>query len=155
MRGRKKESVEILEFKGKSHKTKKELEERSKRFFLGQQVFIEPDYVAEDYVAHQKWVWLIDLYSKSKHFKNHITTANTDQLATYCILYSSQVSIINSLKTAKGLEKSSFSNSLIKISSELNKLGKDLLLDYFSAAKVQVKEEPQKEDPLQKAGFNI
>ena len=157
MPGRKKESAEMLEFKKKSHKTKRELEERrSGRFYLGGSIFVEPNYVADNVVAHEKWVWLINLYKKSKKFKNHITNANTDQIATYCILYANQVEIINNLSTPEctGIIRSALTNSLIKTSVELNKLGKDLLLDYFSAAKVVAPEGHKKKvDPKTKSMF--
>ena len=159
MPGRKRESAEMLEFKNKSHKTKRELEERrSGRFYLGGSVFVEPSYVADNEIAHQKWVWLINLYKKSKKFKSHITSANTDQIATYCILYANQVEIINNLSKPEctGIVRSSLTNSLIKTSVELNKLGKDLLLDYFSAAKVIAPEgEKKKIDPKLNSIFGV
>lgn len=152
--GRDRESAEILEFKGKSHNSKADLEERKRsRFVLGDSNLVEPHHVADDHVAHEKWVWLIDLYNSSKQFKNHITTANTDQIATYCILYSNQLSIIENLKNSKGQSRAALSNALIKTSTELNKLGKDLLLDFFSMAKVQAPPKEKTKDPLEAAGF--
>ena len=152
--GRDRESAEILEFKGKSHISKADLEERKRsRFVLGDSNLVEPLHVADDPVAHEKWIWLIDLYNSSRQFKNHITTANTDQIATYCILYSNQLSIIENLKNSKGQSRAALSNALLKTSTELNKLGKDLLLDFFSMAKVQAPPEEKPKDPLQAAGF--
>lgn len=148
--------AEILEFKGASHKTKNELERRRKeRLILGDTMFVAPKYVTTDKVALEKWNSIIDLYESNPRLHGHITTAMQDQLSTYCILYSRQLKTIKESKRARGLELLALNNSLLKISSEMNKLGKDLLLDFFAQAKVSLPVEEKPIDPIQQKFKNV
>jgi phage terminase small subunit len=153
-KGRKRESAEILEFKGKSHKTKEELNLRRKeRLILGDTNFVAPKFITTNRIALAKWNTIIDLYESVPRLKGHITTAMQDQLSTYCILYSSQLKTIKELKRARGIEFATLNNSLLKTSNEMNKLGKDLLLDFFVQAKVSIPQKENPVDPLEEEGF--
>lgn len=152
--GRKKLSAEILEFRGASHKTAAEMSARRKeRLILGDTKFVAPKTVTSDKAALDKWNKIVDLYESQPRLKGHITTAMQDQLDTYCILYSRQQSVIKGSKRARGLELAALNNSLLKISAEMNKLGKDLLLDFFAQAKVQLPVVEKPIDPLEREGF--
>ncbi|NLD98606.1 MAG: hypothetical protein GX640_01920 [Fibrobacter sp.] len=153
--GRHRESVEMLQFKGKSHKTKAELEERTQnKFSLGNTDFQEPEYVACDPLAHAKWLWLVNLYSSSDQVANHITSAMVDQMGAYCTLFANQIKLTEQLQASTGKTRISLSKILIQNVNQLNRIGKDLLLDFFSQQKVTpIKVEIT--DPLLEAGFDI
>ena len=154
-RGRKPLPANILEYTGKSHKTKAELQaKRDNAIRLGDDNFVEPGYVADNEVAHLKWLWIIELYRSCPEIRSVITVAMTDQIANYCMLESAKQALATELTYKKGSARQPIENRFLKVVAEQNKIGKDLLLDLFSQQKVRTGKQEKQSDPIEEAGLS-
>ena len=96
--GRNGQPVEVLQFTGKKHLTKQEIESRRKsEIKFGDKKLSCPAYVKSDEQAYKKWKEVIDLY-KNVEF---IASGDAGLLARYCKTYSEYLDMLKSYQRIK------------------------------------------------------
>jgi hypothetical protein len=147
--GRKTKPADVLKFEKKSHKTKAEYERKARMgFSVGSTSLIEPAHVANDSLAHMKWVDLIREYEESTIItRGIITSVNVPTMARYCVLLAIEERLSEQSSTAEGFDAASIANTLLKLSAELRRIEDDLYLSYDARSRVETPKEDEAADP--------
>lgn len=160
--------VSVIEFdNSKSKLSKKDIEARRRcEIHLGNDVIEEPADVASDSYAHEKWLWLMDLFEGFQF----VSSADRDVFGQYCLAWSQwrhlQAARRNLMKKLKGQRKASYEimeelykqkipQGIDKQNEVLMRLGPKLFLDPASRIKaipLPKKGEEKPADPLSKFG---